>query len=244
MIASQPVGRHPAVAGHSADLAFARLDHQDVTMTRHTSRLADTRAVPGPSGAPWGDRTVHPTAASARAHRVKRLMPALAGVAAALWTSGTASPVLAQEASGVPPVVWVLATGGTISGGGSSSTSLTEYRAGAYSGEELVAAVPAIAEHATIRVEQVANIGSPNITFDDWLTLARRIDDIFRGDPDAAGVVITHGTNTLEETAYFLNLTVRHDRPVVLVGAQPPATAIRRIRVLYFAIPSAYVLPM
>ena len=136
------------------------------------------------------------------------------------------APALAQEAPAAPPVVWVLATGGTISGGGASSTSLTEYRTGAFSGAELVAAVPELARHATIRVEQVANVGSPNITFDDWLALAARIDAIFRADPAAAGVVITHGTNTLEETAYFLNLAVRHDRPVVLVGAQRPATAI------------------
>ena len=140
-----------------------------------------------------------------------------------LWAA--ASPALAQEAP-EPPVVRVLATGGTISGGGASPTSLTEYRAGTYSGEELVAALPALAEHATVRVEQVTNVGSPNITFDDWRTLARRIDEIFRAEPDTAGIVITHGTNTLEETAYFLNLTVRHDRPVVLVGAQRPATAI------------------
>ncbi len=132
----------------------------------------------------------------------------------------------AQEAPGAPPVVWVLATGGTISGGGASPTSLTEYRAGTFSGEELVAAVPDLARHATIRVEQVTNVGSPNITFDDWRSLARRIDEIFSNEPDTAGVVITHGTNTLEETAYFLNLTVRHARPVVLVGAQRPATAI------------------
>ena len=136
------------------------------------------------------------------------------------------APALAQDVPPGPPTVWVLATGGTISGGGASSTSLTEYRTGALSGAELVAAVPDIARHATIRVEQVANVGSPDITFDDWLALAGRIDAIFRDDPDAAGVVITHGTNTLEETAYFLNLTVRHDRPVVLVGAQRPATAI------------------
>ncbi len=123
-------------------------------------------------------------------------------------------------------MVWVLATGGTISGGGPSATSLTDYRVGARSGDDLVAALPALADHADVRVEQVANIGSPNITFDIWLRLAKRIDAIFAGDPDAAGVVVTHGTNTLEETAYFLNLTVRHERPVVLVGAQRPATAI------------------
>ena len=168
--------------------------------------------------------TVAPTAVVRPGRKLTAAL--LAAVFAAAWALGHAAPARAQDAPGAPPVVWVLATGGTISGGGSSSTSLTQYRSGAFSGEELVAAVPAIAEHATVRVEQVVNIGSPNITFDDWLTLARRIDEIFSGDPDAAGVVVTHGTNTLEETAYFLNLTVRHDRPVVLVGAQRPATAI------------------
>ena len=145
-------------------------------------------------------------------------------VIAVVLTAG--APAFGQEPAGDLPVVWVLATGGTISGGGASATSLTEYRAGTFSGEELVAAVPDLARHAAIRVEQVTNVGSPNITFDDWLTLARRIDALFTADPPAAGVVITHGTNTLEETAWFLNLTVRHDRPVVLVGAQRPATAL------------------
>ena len=150
---------------------------------------------------------------------------ALAVPLASVLTIGVT--VLPQEASPAePPVVWVLATGGTISGGGASSTNLTEYQAGTFSGEKLVTAVPGLADHATIRVEQITNVGSPNLTFDDWLTIARRIDAIFLEDANAAGVVITHGTNTLEETAYFLNLTVRHDRPVVLVGAQRPATAI------------------
>ncbi len=151
----------------------------------------------------------------------------LSAATVALTLLALAAQTVAQEAPPPdPPVVRVLATGGTISGAGASPTSLTRYRAGAFSGEELVAAVPALAQHATIRVEQVANVGSPNITFDDWRTLARRIDEIFSAEPDTAGIVITHGTNTLEETAYFLNLTVRHDRPVVLVGAQRPATAI------------------
>lgn len=155
------------------------------------------------------------------ARRSSRLVSLWLGV----WLSAVS--VHAQDAPSRPlPVVWVLATGGTISGGGSSPTNLTQYRAGTYSGDELVAAVPALADHAVIRVEQVANIGSPNITFDDWRTLAGRVNEIFAQDPNVAGVVITHGTNTLEETAYFLNLTVRHDRPVVLVGAQRPATAI------------------
>jgi len=75
-------------------------------------------------------------------------------------------------------------------------------------------------------VEQLFNTNSADLTLGNWLTLAKRINGIFADDPKVAGIVITHGTNTLEETAYFLNLTVKHDRPVVLVGAQRPATAI------------------
>ena len=105
-------------------------------------------------------------------------------------------------------MVWVLATGGTISGGGSSPTSLTQYRAGRFSGTELVAAVPELASYATVRVDQVANVGSPNITFDVWLTLANRINTIFADDPNVAGIVITHGTKILcrpakGSSAYF-----------------------------------------
>lgn len=124
------------------------------------------------------------------------------------------------------PLVWVLATGGTISGKGASSTSFSEYQAGALLGHELVEGVPEIAQFARVRAEQVTNVRSSDLTLDHWLTLARRIDRIFTDDAEVASVVITHGTNTLEETAYFLSLTVRHDRPVVLVGAQRPATAL------------------
>jgi L-asparaginase len=75
-------------------------------------------------------------------------------------------------------------------------------------------------------VEQLFNVSSSDLTLGNWLTLAKRINGIFAEDPNVAGIVVTHGTNTLEETAYFLNLTIKHDRPVVLVGAQRPATAI------------------
>lgn len=127
--------------------------------------------------------------------------------------------------SGLPRVV-VLSTGGTIAGRGNSSTSLSEYKAGEVLGEQLVEAVPEIRQYAEVRVEQIVNIGSTNLGISHWLQLARRIDEIFTSEPDVAGVVITHGTNTMEETAYFLHLTVRHDKPVVLVGAQRPSTAI------------------
>jgi L-asparaginase type II len=124
------------------------------------------------------------------------------------------------------PLVWLLATGGTIAGKGASSTSLTEYRGSTLLGSDLLASVPEIARYAEVRAEQVTNVASPNVTVEAWRTLARRIDAIFSSDPRVAGIVITHGTSTLEETAYFLHLTVRHDRPVVVVGSQRPATAI------------------
>jgi L-asparaginase len=138
------------------------------------------------------------------------------------------APCPAQEAPASKdlPLVWVLSTGGTIAGKGASSTSLTEYKAGSFLGEELVKAVPEIELHAKVKVEQIVNISSADITVENWITLANRINRIFADDTKVAGVVITHGTNTLEETAYFLNLTVKHDRPVVLVGAMRPATAI------------------
>jgi L-asparaginase len=140
-----------------------------------------------------------------------------------LWL--VASPVAAQ-APAAKPLVWVLSTGGTISGKGASSTSLAEYQSGALRGEDLVAAVPEISGVADVRVEQIANVSSTDITVAHWLTLANRINRIFADDPRAAGVVVTHGTNTIEETAYFLNLTVKHDKPVVLVGSMRPASAI------------------
>ena len=123
------------------------------------------------------------------------------------------------------PVVYVLSTGGTIAGQGSSATDLSNYKPGTILGEQLVKAVPQIAQIATVKVEQIANVNSSDITIEHWLTLSKRIQKILVEEPGVAGFVITHGTNTLEETAYFLNLTVRSDKPVVLVGSMRPATA-------------------
>src|SRR5689334_10591206 len=124
------------------------------------------------------------------------------------------------------PIVYVLSLGGTIAGSGSSATDLSNYKPGAILGEQLVKAVPQISEISDVRVEQVVNVNSSDITIENWLTLAKRINAIIKETPAVAGFVITSGTNTLEETAYFMNLTVRSDKPVVLVGAMRPATAI------------------
>jgi L-asparaginase len=90
------------------------------------------------------------------------------------------------------------------------------------SGEDLVAAVPGINKVAQINVEHIANISSSDMTPELWVRLSSRIDELL--SQDVAGVVVTHGTNTLEETAYFLDLTVRSERPVVLVGSQRSAS--------------------
>ncbi|HEX8031952.1 MAG TPA: asparaginase [Vicinamibacterales bacterium] len=129
-------------------------------------------------------------------------------------------------AQNVKPIVYVLSTGGTIAGSGSSSTDLSNYKPGAILGEQLVKAVPQIAQIADVRVEQIVNVRSSDLTIDNWLTLAKRISTILKETPTVAGFVVTSGTNTLEETSYFLNLTVRSDKPVVLVGSMRPATAI------------------
>lgn len=155
---------------------------------------------------------------------LQRFVMVLLGVC--VMTFGDTEWKNAAAASSEPPLVVVLSTGGTIAGRGGSTTSLTEYKAGQILGSELVDAVPEIKQYAQVRVEQIVNIGSTNLTTEVWLRLAKRINEIFSTDPKVAGIVVTHGTNTLEETAYFLNLTVKSDKPVVLVGAQRPATAI------------------
>lgn len=121
--------------------------------------------------------------------------------------------------------IMILATGGTIAGSANSATATTGYTAGALGIDALINAVPQVRDYANVSGEQICSIDSKDITDAIWLKLANRINELFaRGDFD--GIVITHGTDTLEETAYFLNLTVHGDKPVVLTGAMRPATAI------------------
>ena len=124
------------------------------------------------------------------------------------------------------PRLLVLCTGGTIAGTGASRLALEEYSAGVLDGEQLLAALPDARAVADLMVEQLANIDSADMSHRLWRQLLQRIDAAFRADPDLAAVVITHGTNTLEETAYWLHLALGHSRPVVLVGAMRPATAL------------------
>lgn len=123
------------------------------------------------------------------------------------------------------PIVYVLATGGTIAGRASSPLQTTGYRAGELSVADLLASVPGLDNIAEIRGEQICNVASPFITIDIWLTLARRIDELL-ATPEVSGVVVTHGTDSLEETAYFLNLVVKSNKPVVIVGSMRPATSL------------------
>ena len=126
-----------------------------------------------------------------------------------------------------PPVVRVIGTGGSISGIGPHRLDYTLY------GElgkkllvgESLARIPELAEIAQVRSEDLISVGSTAFGPQEWLPLSQRINQIFRDEDDVAGVVVTHGTATLEETAYFLHLTVKSSKPVVITGAMRPPTA-------------------
>lgn len=122
------------------------------------------------------------------------------------------------------PGVVILATGGTIAGAAASGTQAA-YTSGAVTIDAMVAAVPGIQEMANIKGEQISNVGSQDISFDIMLKLAKRINELMAMN-DVDGIVVTHGTDTMEETAFFLNLVVKGDKPVVMVGSMRPSTAV------------------
>jgi L-asparaginase len=142
---------------------------------------------------------------------------ALALISLFSWTT----PASAQ--SKLPQIV-ILATGGTIAGAAATGTQ-SGYTSGAVTIDAMLAAIPGIEKLATVKGEQISNVGSQDMSFDILLKLAKRINELAsKGDVD--GFVVTHGTDTMEESAYFLNLTVKTDKPVVMVGSMRPSTAL------------------
>ncbi len=131
---------------------------------------------------------------------------------------------ISTYAQGNLPRVKILATGGTIAGAGASADR-AGYKAGALPIDELLNAVPEIHKFANVTGEQIASVGSQDMTIDIWKKLATRINQIFANN-EADAVVITHGTDTQEETAFFLDLTVAHKNVVVVTGSMRPATGI------------------
>lgn len=147
---------------------------------------------------------------------------------ASRWLLSAAALALATQAAFAAdklPNIRILATGGTIAGSGAQSTTTVGYTAATVGVQKLIEAVPEMKTVANVSGEQVFQIASENMSNDHWLKLARRVNELLAQD-DVDGVVITHGTDTLEETSYFLNLTVKSKKPVVLVGSMRPSTAI------------------
>ena len=122
------------------------------------------------------------------------------------------------------PNIAILATGGTISARGKSSMQMTGYQSGLVGVEEIIDAVPEIQQFAKISGEQITNVSSPSLTFAILKQLITRVNKLF--DEGIDGIVVTHGTSTLEETAYLTNLLIKTEKPVIFTGAMRPSTAL------------------
>jgi L-asparaginase len=142
------------------------------------------------------------------------------------WLAAPVSILLVALALGQDrlPSIVVLATGGTIAGAAGSEVQ-AGYTSGKVGVDQLIAAVPEVTKLARLRGEQVSNIGSQDMNDEVWLKLGRRVNEL-AAMPDVDGIVITHGTDTLEETAYFLNLIAKTKKPIVMTAAMRPATAL------------------
>ena len=128
------------------------------------------------------------------------------------------------HAQALPNVV-ILATGGTIAGAGASAANSATYAAAKVPVDKLIAGLPELSKVAAVRGEQTFQIASESFTNDNLVTLAKRVSALAK-QADVDGIVVTHGTDTLEETAYFLNLVVRTSKPIVVVGSMRPGTAL------------------
>ena len=150
-----------------------------------------------------------------RSHKLRWLVPVVTVVVCGFQNVST----LGTKAN-----ITILATGGTIAGAAATGTQ-SGYTSGAVTIDAMLTGVPGIKDLANIKGEQVANVGSQDMSFDIMLKLAKRINALL-ATPAVDGIVITHGTDTMEETAYFLNLVVKSEKPVVLVGSMRPSTAV------------------
>ena len=145
-------------------------------------------------------------------------------VVVALMFCAAAPRTFAEDARKTKPRVEIIATGGTIAGAQASKSDYG-YKAGAFDVNNLINAVPQMRDLAAITGEQIVNIGSQDMNDQVWLKLAKRINErLASGEVD--GIVVTHGTDTMEETSYFIDLVTPNDRPIVFTGSMRPATAI------------------
>ena len=165
---------------------------------RHPGRLDGLRAEPGDSG------------------------PAATPASASATSPTPASPTAATPST--RPTIVIVATGGTIAGAGASALNSATYQAAKVPVDKLIAGVPELTTVANIRGEQAFQIASESFTDDKLVELGKRVATLAR-DPGVDGIVITHGTDTLEETAFFLNLVIRSDKPIVVVGSMRPGSA-------------------
>ncbi len=149
----------------------------------------------------------------------------LSAPGAALAQDASPAAMQAAKAQTAKPNVVVLATGGTIAGTGASTVNSATYTAAKVPVDKLLAGLPELAQVANVRGEQVFQIASESFTNDNLLTLAKRVSQLSK-QADVDGIVITHGTDTLAETAYFLSLTVHTDKPIAVVGSMRPGTAL------------------
>src|SRR5690625_1085995 len=121
--------------------------------------------------------------------------------------------------------IHIIEMGGTISAHGVDRLDLKDYTSGKYKGEDFLQTIPELETIASITFDSFLHISSTKVAASDWIRLREKVIDALERD-NVDGIVITHGTNTIEETAYFLHLTVPSKKPIVLVGAQRPFTAL------------------
>ena len=156
-----------------------------------------------------------------------KLMAGLALASMATFASAQKAESAVATAAITPakPNVVVLATGGTIAGAGATALNSASYAAAKVPVDKLLAGLPELATVANVKGEQVFQIASESFTNTQLVTLAKRVSALVK-QADVDGVVVTHGTDTLEETAYFLNLVIHTKKPIVVVGSMRPGTAI------------------